>query len=153
MEIRTVGPGDRKTWVELASEFYHTDAVWHPVPETYLEAAFDEMMSGGRYLEGYLLLHNGAAAGYALLAKSFSQEAGGLCLWLEELYLKKEYRGQGAGSEFFDFLDRRADALGAARLRLEVEPDNRRAQKLYRRRGFSMMPYGEMVSERGEKMS
>ena len=36
-------------------------------------------------------------AGYALLAKTFSQEAGGLVVWLDEMYVRPAYRSKGLG--------------------------------------------------------
>lgn len=147
MEIRCVTAADKKAWMRLVDDFYNSDAVWHPIPQSYREATFAEILARDTYLEGYLMEQAGESVGFALIAKSFSQEGGGLCLWLEELYFTPENRGKGYGSEFFAFLENRAQTLKAARLRLEVEPDNLRAQELYRRKGFDKMPYGEMVRE------
>ena len=34
--IRKMRSEDKKTYMEMAREFYHSDAVLHPVPDTYL---------------------------------------------------------------------------------------------------------------------
>ena len=85
-------------------------------------------------------------AGYAILVKGFSTEAGGRSLWLEELYVMPEYQGRGLGKEFFQFL---FDAYGkdVCRFRLEVEADNQRAIQLYRKLGFQALPYVQMVKD------
>ena len=44
-------------------------------------------------------------AGYGLIAKTFSQEAGGMVYWLEELYILEEYRSKGLGSEYFRYME------------------------------------------------
>ena len=36
--------------------------------------------------------------GYGMAAKSFSTEYGRQCIWLEDIYIKAEYRGLGIGS-------------------------------------------------------
>lgn len=139
--IRPAQPKDRALLRALFSEFYASDAVLHPVPEAYHEAALDELFSACSRQRAYLLCHGETPVGYALLADKYSHEAGGTELWLEELYLRPQARGMGLGSEFFAFLR----TCGAARLRLEVEPDNLRAAALYRRMGFSPLPYDQMT--------
>ena len=64
-------------------------------------------------------------------------------LWLEELYIRPEFQGQGLGSHYFAWLQ---EAYGdkVARMRLEVEPENERARALYARMGFSDLPYLQM---------
>ena len=80
--------------------------------------------------------------GYALLAKTWSQEAGGLAIWVEELYLRPEARGKGMGTAFFAWL---LENRPAARYRLETEPDNVRAKALYRRQGFEFLNYESFI--------
>ena len=74
-------------------------------------------------------------------------EAGGIELWLEELYLRPQARGRGAGSEFFTFLRGYGETIGARRLRLEVEEENTGARRLYRRMGFASLDYLQMIRE------
>ncbi len=41
---------------------------------------------------------NGQPCAYCLLALTWSNEAGGLCVWLEEIMVDDEQRGKGIGS-------------------------------------------------------
>ena len=141
--IRRIEKNDRELYLWLADEFYHSDAVLHPVPPRYLENTFDEMASSDTYAEGYFLCDGENVCGYALLSKTFSQEVGGRVVWLEEIYLRENSRGKGLGKEFFAFFKQKYAA--ARRLRLEVEPDNARAEKLYRSLGFEELGYKQMV--------
>ena len=76
-----------------------------------------------------------------MLAKSYSTEFGKPCIWLEDIYIKEEYRGLGFGSRFIEFVSERyPDAV----LRLEVEQENERAVTVYEKNGFSVLPYMEM---------
>ena len=83
--------------------------------------------------------------GYALLSSKFSHEAGGRELWLEEFYVRQPYRGQGIGQEFLRFLTRWQDSEKICRLRLEVEPENDRASRLYESFGFEPLGYAQMT--------
>ena len=51
-----------------------------------------------------LLEQDGETAGYGLLSLKYSHEAGGLELWVEELYVRPAFRGRGLGHEFFAWL-------------------------------------------------
>jgi ribosomal protein S18 acetylase RimI-like enzyme len=142
--IKSLTENDRQEYIQLATEFYNTDAVIKPIPRENFEKTFDEMMQSSIYAEGFLFQKDNEAAGYALLAKTFSQEAGGLVIWIEEIYVRPKFRSQGLGKEFFEFLYKERPAI---RYRLETEHDNKRANKLYKSLGFVDFPYEQMVRE------
>ena len=142
--IRRITPADRETYLQLAHDFYHSEAVLHPVPDAYLERSFDEMMRSEEYLIGLIFEYEGKTAGYALLNRSWSQEGGGIVVWIEEIYVLETYRGLGLGHELFAQLESIAPA---SRYRLEIEPDNARARKLYCSMGFEALDYAQLVKE------
>lgn len=135
---------DKDVFIDMSREFYASDAVLAPVPEKFHTKAFEELMKGDRYLVGFIIRYGQKAAGYALLAKSYSREAGGEMLWLDEIYLKGDYRGMGAAKKFFAFMHER---FSPARFRLEVESDNKRAIALYEKNGYKMLPYVQMIRD------
>ena len=145
--IRPAVPADRSVLREMFDEFYSSGAVLHPLPASCHEAALDELFSGGTAQRCFLLTEGDAAAGYALLSPKYSHEAGGAELWLEELYLRPDFRGKGAGGAFFTFLKEYGAEQGYKRLRLEVKPDNAGALRLYARMGFRPLGYRQMVWE------
>ena len=76
-----------------------------------------------------------------MAAKSFSTEFGKPCIWIEDLYIKDDYRGLGIGSMFFEYIEEKyTDHV----FRLEVEEENERAVKVYEKNGFQVLPYMEM---------
>ena len=100
--------------------------------------------TGATRSKAYLLEQDGKTAGYALLSRQFSQEAGGMALWIDEIYIRPPFRGRGLGSEFFRFLEENIHGR-IKRLRLETEPENKGAQALYHRLGFRPLGYLQMI--------
>ena len=142
--IRRITKNDREIYLQMAWEFYHSEAVLHPVPDDNYPRAFDEMMRSDAYMIGLIFEIEDQIAGYALLCKTYSQEAGGMAVWIDELYVRPEFRGRGTGKAFFAELEK---IVPAARYRLEIEPDNARAEKLYRSMGFDVLGYRQMVKD------
>lgn len=120
--------------------FYASPAVLTDGSEEIFAADIDACVGDNPYLEGYIL-EDGEMQGYAMIAKSFSTEFGKPCIWIEDIYLKEAFRGKGIGKQFFDFItEKYADCL----FRLEAEEENARAIALYKKCGFSELPYLEM---------
>ena len=86
--IRPFELQDKPLLLELMTEFYHSPAVLHPVPKAYLVRTCLELEQNSPYTKAYMLLQNDQPAGYALLSLTYSSEAGGLVVWLEELYIR-----------------------------------------------------------------
>ena len=144
--IRTVKEQDRKDYLSMAKAFYESDAVLEKVPAENFEITFDLLLTQNPYAKGYVFEEKGKILGYALLAITHSQEAGGQVVWVEEIYLKPEARGKGYGHAFFQFLEEAFPR--AKRFRLEVEMENEKAVALYKKLGFAFFPYDQMKKDR-----
>ena len=144
--IRKMRSEDKKTYMEMAREFYHSDAVLHPVPDTYFERTADEALRSDVYAEIFLFECENEAAGYGLIAKTYSQEAGGMVWWIEEVYVREAFRSKGIGREFFAYLDK-VKGSAVTGMRLEVEEDNTRAVALYKKLGYKPLEYAQMIKD------
>ena len=144
--IRQFVEADREMFLDMAREFYHSPAVDHAVPEENFVRTFDAVLGGSPYAKGVMLEKDGVPAGYALLSLTYSNEAGGLCVLVEEVYVREQFRGCGLGKEFFAWTEARYPE--ARRFRLEVTPSNERAAALYRRLGYERLDYLVMVKDR-----
>lgn len=143
LEIKTITPADREDYICMAGEFYSTDAVLFPLPQEHFEHGFDELMRSDEYMTCHIFVSDGMCAGYALISKTYSQEAGGMVWWIEELYVRPAFRGQGIGSQYLrHLLDTRPPEV--KRFRLEVERENEGAVALYERMGFEFLAYDQM---------
>ena len=101
----------------------------------------ENCINNSDYLEGYIIEKSDEIQGYAMIAKSFSTEFGKPCIWIEDLYVKEQYRGMGLGKMFLDFI---TDKYTGCIFRLEVEKENEGAVGLYEKCGFDFLPYLEM---------
>ena len=141
MSVRLMVREDKPAVLEMMRTFYASPAVLSNGSEEIFSKDIENCLNDSPYLEGYILEDSAQIQGYAMVAKSFSTEFGKNCIWIEDLYLKESFRGQGIGGIFFDFITQRyPDCI----FRLEVEPENTRALRLYEKSGFSILPYTEM---------
>ena len=147
LEIRPMTRDDRDTVMPMVCSFYRSPAVEHDVPAPILERAFWAAADPeDPFLDGYLLLEEGAAVGYCYVVNSYSAEVGGHMALVEELFLLPQCRGKGYGSQVFAFImDRYSQAR---RIRLEVTSTNPNAARLYERLGFRYLHYQQMVLDR-----
>ena len=139
--IRKMIREDKNVIIDMMRVFYASPAVLSNGSEEIFEADVENCVNESPYLEGFVFEENEEILGYGMIAKSFSTEFGKPCIWVEDLYLKPEYRRQGIGSKFFEYLEQNyIDCI----FRLEVEEENERAIHVYEKNGFAVLPYMEM---------
>lgn len=144
--IKKMEQRDTNEVFEMMRDFYDSPAILHDVSEEVLRRDIDACTSDNPYMEGLVFRAHGGIAGYAMLAKSFSTEFGGICIWIEDLYMKPEYRGGGIGTQFFGYLEKTYQGQ-AVLLKLEVERGNTWAIEVYKKCGYRELPYMEMIKE------
>ncbi len=144
--IREIREDDRKTYLKLANDFYNSSACLHPIEIKKLENSFDYILKSKVYADLYMLEVNNRIIGYCMVSKTYSQEAGSMVLWAEELYIIEEYRSKGIATKVFNYLFKKYKDY--SRIRLEVTKENEGAMKLYKRLGFDVFEYVQMIVER-----
>lgn len=147
LTCRDIRPEDREIVIPMVEQFYTTDAVDHPVPYKTLSRAFDDVADPDQtYIRGVLLYDGEELVGYFYLTPCYSCEVGGLCILVEELFIREEFRGKGYGRRAMDWLV--AEYPNCRRFRLEVTQNNQKAIKLYQACGFEYLAYDQMVLDR-----
>lgn len=139
--IRSICEDDRRFVVETMWEFYSSDMVFTNGSDEIFNADIDNCLGCSPYVEGYVFECEKRPVGYAMIAKSFSTEFGKPCVWIEDIYVKDEFRGMGIGSRFLGYIEKKyPDSV----FRLEVERENERAVRVYEKNGYGVLPYMEM---------
>jgi len=144
--IRSIQKEDCEDVFCQMQTFYAFQAVFYPVSEEILRQDLADCVGACPFVEGLVFVDAlfDVIAGYAILAKSYSTEYGGVCIWIEDLYIKKDYRHKGIGTQFFTYLETHY-RNHTVRFRLEAEPKNKTAIQLYQKCGFEIVPYIELA--------
>lgn len=96
-----------------------------------------EKLSGDeRFGRAFLIIEDDEAIGYFVVTFGFSLEFRGRFALIDEFYIVPARRGRGVGATAIKFMETFCRAHGIAAVRLEVERENIRAQKLHRNFGF-----------------
>ncbi len=141
--LRNININDKKEYIEMTKEFYTSEAVLHSIPQEYIETTFDNLVNDTPYAKGYMIEYNGGVAGYVLLAITYSNEVGGKVVWIEEIFIKEEFRGKGIGKKVFGQI--KELNKDAKRFRLEVTKENLGAIRLYENLGYENLDYLQMT--------
>ena len=136
---------DREFIIDMMRQFYNSPALITNGSEEIFTNNVDSCLKNSPYVEGYTFTVDDQVIGYGILAKSFSTEFGGECIWIEDIYIKENFRGQGFGTKFIEYVKNNySDKI----LRLEAERDNYKALLTYKKNGFKELPYVEFVLTR-----
>lgn len=146
LRIRDIRETDREEFFEMSKDFYGGPACDHNVPEAHFEATLQECLRSKEYSRTLMLEDETKVVGYLLLAITWSNEAGGMAIWLDELYFKPQCRGKGYGTEVFAWVEK--EYPDAKRFRLEATYENKRAIALYGKLGYEELKYYQMIKER-----
>jgi ribosomal protein S18 acetylase RimI-like enzyme len=127
-------PAEAERLVPLLREFYEYDHIAFDEPEA--RRALAQLLSDARLGRVYLIEASGELAGYLVLTFGFSLEFKGRDAFVDELFLRAEFRGRGIGTRALSVAEGACRAEGVRALHLEVERANTGAQEVYRRAGF-----------------
>jgi GNAT superfamily N-acetyltransferase len=139
--IRAMKEADKGRVIEMMRGFYASPAVWSNGSEEIFEADVENCIGDCPFIEGYVFEDGNDLQGYAMVAKSFSTEFGKPCIWIEDVFVKSEYRDLGIGSRFLRYIE---EQYPNAVFRLEVEAENEMAVHVYKKAGYEFLPYVEM---------
>lgn len=134
VNYRVAAIADLTLLLELVQEFHKTEKL-----------AFDEkldrdvlanFLADASLGQLWLIQQEDEAIGYIILTLGYSLEYRGRDAFIDEFYIRPNYRGQGIGSQTLAFVEDACRVLGVQALHLEVDFENPDAQRLYRRVGY-----------------
>ena len=147
LTFRDITAADHDLILPMVADFYRTDAVDHEVPVEIMERSFAACADPDEpLLRGVLVSRGEEAVGYVYLTFCYSAEVGGRCVFIEEIFLKEQFRGMGLGREIMDWMEREYPEV--RRFRLEVTQVNKSAIALYEGSGYHYLRYDQMVFDK-----
>ena len=150
MHIRDLIEADRSCYYDMSRAFYSSCAVDHAIAPGHFVKTADLALAASPLVRVLMIEQDGKIAGYGLLSFTYSNEAGGMVVWLEELYILPQFQNLKLGTGFLQWvLDCYKNQV--ARFRLEVTPTNQGAARLYQKLGFTRLDYQQMVLDLPEK--
>lgn len=128
-------PGDIEQLHELMREYYAHDTLDFDAERarTALLGLLQEPLFG----RAWLLTADGALAGYIVLSFGYSLEFHGRDAFVDELYLRPQFRRQGLGAAALAFTADYCARHRISSLHLAVERHNEAARAFYPTQGFA----------------
>ena len=125
----------------MMQDFYAIDN--YPIDIEVSKKLFKEFISDENLGKAFLICHSNEGrtselVGYVILTYVFSFEYKGKIAFLDELYIKENFRGKGIGKQTIDFIKEQASNQNVKLIYLEVENHNQNAQKLYLANDFEV---------------
>ena len=136
LEIRAANEDDVPLILSLIKELAEYERLSHEVVATE-EALGDSLFGERRVAEVLIGLYGDEPAGFALFFHNFSTFLGKPGIYLEDLYVRPEFRGAGIGRALLVHLARLARARDCGRLEWSVLDWNEPAIGFYKTIGAS----------------
>jgi len=128
---------DQKIVTELIKQLYKEDPGDQPASNKHIQKTLT-ILPKHKDKGTILIFELGKQLiGYSILINYWSNEFGGNIVFIDELFIKKEFRGQGIGTNFIKYLMKNKFG-NSVLLQIEVTPNNKKAKKLYEKLGFKL---------------
>ncbi|WP_353567325.1 GNAT family N-acetyltransferase [Haloferula sargassicola] len=139
-EPRPIRPADVGELHEMVRELADFEKIGHLVKSSPGDLA--DAIFGQRLLEALVIDRPGGdgLAAFALFYRNFSSFTGKPGLWLEDLYVRPDFRGTGFGKSLFTAFIDTARQRGCGRAEWSVLDWNQPAVDFYRAHGGELMP-------------
>lgn len=132
--MRKARASDAVELLALIREYYRFDGI--RFDQKRIGVALRKLLRDESLGCAWIVEQDGAAAGYVILTFNYDLEFGGMQGFVTDLFLREKYRGRGLGKASLDCVGDYCRARKISAIELQVEHDNRAAQKFYRKLGF-----------------
>src|SRR5579864_6768651 len=133
-QFRVAEESDAELLLDFMQAYYLFDG--HGYDREKARAALIALLQNPNLGCAWLILDGDSPVGYAVLCFGYSLEWLGRDAFIDEFYLREEYRGRGWGRKTMAFVEGAARAAGIRTLHLEVVQQNTTALQVYRHLGF-----------------
>lgn len=133
-QFRLATESDAEVLLDFMQLYYAFDG--HAFDRQKAGAALTALLRDPNLGGALLILDGPKPVGYVVLCFGYSLEWLGRDAFVDEFYLREEYRGRGWGTKTIAFLERVARERGVRALHLEVVDGNETALNLYQKLEF-----------------
>ena len=125
----------KSEFLSLVHNLYNEDPDGEIMTDEKIVSTIDFLSENPKNGEIILFQEMGIILGYSILIYYWSNEFGGQIIFVDELYLKSDYRNKNIGTNYLHYLfSKKVDNFKA--VFLEVFPSNKRAFDFYIKNGF-----------------
>jgi GNAT superfamily N-acetyltransferase len=133
-QFRIADASDAELLLDFMQAYYALDGFAYDREKA--RAPLIPFLQNPNFGRAWLVLDGETPVGYAVLCFGYSLEWLGRDAFVDELFLREDYRGRGWGRTTMVFLEDAARKLGVKTLHLGVVEGNHRALRLYETIGF-----------------
>jgi GNAT superfamily N-acetyltransferase len=128
---RLAAIADLNLLLEMVREFHSHENL--PFDEAIDRDILTHFLTNESLGQAWFILQADEAIGYIVLTLGYSLEYRGNNAFIDEFYIRPQYRGQGIGTQTLAFAEQACKVLGVRAIHLEADFKNLNAQRLYRR--------------------
>lgn len=150
--IRACNPGDKGNWITLNREFMAGEikdaSFWNNTdsdPDERFSRTFEEALQHPELITLLMIVKGQEAIGFANLMTVFSIWSHGRALILDDLYIRKAYRGTGYGRMVMRCIEEVGREKDVKRVQFQAEQSNLGANLFYKKLGYSSEPFNFYV--------
>lgn len=136
MNLESAEPKNTDDLLSMMGDFFYM--FQYPFDRETREEQIKKLFTQKDWGHLFIFREGDQDAGYLMLAFGYSFEFGGRIGFIDELYIKPDFRGKGLGKIILKQLKEKMEGIGLASLRLEVEQYNQQAIRLYESEGFEV---------------
>jgi ribosomal protein S18 acetylase RimI-like enzyme len=134
IDFKLAGEADVPEILTMMEQFY---AIYnYPFEKEKTQKNLVEFLANPNLGRTWVIKNVNMVIGYIVLAYGYSFEHGGRDAFIDEFFLKKEFRRKGFGGLTMEFIQNEGQKLGVKVIHLEVEQHNTGGMKLYKEKGF-----------------
>ena len=133
-QFRVADSSDAELLLDFMQKYYAFDG--HGYDRDKARAALLSLLENPDFGRAWLILDRDSPVGYIVICFGYSLEWLGRDAFVDEFYLREDYRGRGWGKKTMAFLEDASRKLGVRALHLEVIDGNATALRLYETLGF-----------------
>ncbi len=125
---------DSATILQMMEEFYAIDN--YPFDKDRNKKNLEKLFNDNHFGKLWIIDVDSTVVGYICATFGFSFEYGGRDAFIDEFFIKSDFRDQGIGRQAMEFVEQELTKLGIEAIHLEVERHNEKGNRLYVKQGY-----------------